>query len=167
MSKFNKSHLRAIIKESIKEIIKESQNKCKQWKTANPSHYRSFTSGCCGSGGCNTISEACYGYALSAYKYQEDPCECGSYGSGVSLKEDWNPDTQSCNNATLYAANTDQCKNCAGHFALPANAGIPFTGPLSNLSGPPRLKRITAFFILFFISNYLNYIFNSFRFCFW
>ena len=38
---------------------------------------------------------------------------------------------------------------------------------LSNLSGPPRLKRITAFFILFFISNYLDYIFNCFRFCFW
>ena len=36
---------------------------------------------------------------------------------------------------------------------------------LSNLSGPPKLNRTTAFFILFFISNNLNNIFYCFGFC--
>ena len=84
MSKFNKSHLRAIIRESIKEIITESQNRCKQWQSAHPSFYRSFTNGCCGPQGCNTINESCYSYAVSSYKYTDDPCECGDYGSGIN-----------------------------------------------------------------------------------
>ena len=138
MSKFNKSHLRAIIKESIKEIVRESNSNCNQWQTAHPSFYKSFTNDCCGPTGCDTTNDPCYGLAASSYEHINDPCECGSSGIGGrmemgQLNEQSQSDCQQIN--ALQVGNKTFAGCCEmGYFGQPP--GTPTWNNPFNINSP-------------------------------
>lgn len=117
MAKFNKKQLRAIINESIKEIIIENRDDCFKWQTGNSVGYNGFLANCCEGGeGCDTTStvNGCQGFAQTAATAVPslDPCDCCRYGGTVS--------TLDCSLEGIHAGNaTRECWACQKEGDLP------------------------------------------------
>ena len=89
-SKFNKNHLRAIIRESIREIIVESITDCEKWYSAVPALYQQFINQCCDrERGCDKTGDPCFSLAASSSPSigTTDPCECCEYGTRFTTGE--------------------------------------------------------------------------------
>ena len=105
MTNFKKSQLRAIIKESLKELILENRDACNEWENGSLVSYNGFMTQCCdGVGeGCITTGQPCsvfYGMGIS-FLNGTDPCECCRYYT--------EPSTLDCNESP-----TGKCWGCRG-----------------------------------------------------